>query len=160
HLALVAAGGTGAYTVYLDNFQVVTTATLPGTVTMKQNSTLTFTASGTDPDPGSGLNFGVDADSGAAGATIDAVTGAFTWTPTAAGTTNNISVFVNDNPINGAIAKTDSKVVTVVTTADTLAVQAAGVSAGETATLSWAATVGGTYQVQAKHGAEGDWGNV
>ncbi len=70
-LALVAAGGAGAYNVYLDNFLQV------------QNPALTYSL-----------------DAGApAGATIDANTGVFSWTPTAGQgpATYNLTVRVTDS---------------------------------------------------------------
>ena len=161
HLALVPNGGMGAYTVYVDNFEVIWTPTLPSTVTLNANSTFTFTASGTDPDPGSGLDFGLDADT-VAGATIDPATGAFTWTPTTSGTTNAISVFVNDNPINGAVAKTTSQTFNVIVNSDPFGVQSSAsglVAAGENVQLTWPAVAGASYQVQSKQEG-GDWTNV
>jgi len=113
-------GGVGAYTIYLDNFHVVTDTALPGTVNMTSDSTLTFTASATDPDPGSGLTYSLDADSNA-NAVIDSVTGAFSWTPGVADVgTSVFSVDVQDNPTNGAIPKDASANVTVVVSADPL----------------------------------------
>ena len=157
HLVIVPNAGSGAYTIHADNFEVVNTPPVSGTIAMNTGSTMTFTASGTDPDPGSGLNFGVDADSVSAGATMDGVTGAFTWTPTVAGTTN-ITVTVNDNPTNGALIKAASSTFTVVVSADPLGPQS--VSAGESATLSWPAVAGASYQVQYKHDANGQWANL
>jgi hypothetical protein len=70
-LALVAAGGSGVYNVYLDNFLQV------------QNASLTYSL-----DPGA-----------PAGATIDPSTGAFSWTPAPGqgSATYNITVRVTDN---------------------------------------------------------------
>ena len=155
----------GAHTMYLDNFEVVTTTALPGTVTMKANSTLTFTASAVDPNPGSGLGFGLDADTvEGTTATLDSATGAFTWTPTASGTTNDITVTVDDNPTNGGVPKSDSKTLTVITAADTLAPQSAEggsfVAGGDSVTLTWDSSVGATYKVQAKAAQGGDWTDV
>ncbi|MDB6024368.1 MAG: hypothetical protein JWM68_591 [Verrucomicrobiales bacterium] len=162
HLALVPNGGMGAYTVYVDNFEAIWTPALPSTVTLNANSTITFTASATDPDPGSGFDFGLDADA-APGSSIDAATGAFTWTPTTAGTTNAVTVFVNDNPINGAIAKTASQTFNVIVNSDPFGVQSGAngvVAAGESVTLSWSAIAGASYQIQSKQGSDGQWTNV
>ncbi len=160
HLALVGTA-TGAHTVYLDNFCVVTTAGLPGTVTMKANSTLTFTAAATDPDPGSGINYGLDADAPATAA-IDMNTGAFTWTPTTAGTTNSITIFANDNPTNGAPEKTDSRNITVVVSADALAAQSSDgfVAGGDTVEFTWDSVAGVTYKVQANAKGSSEWTDV
>ena len=161
HLALVPAGGTGAYTVYLDNFEVVTTTTLPGTLSMNAGSTLTFTATATDVDPGSGLSFGLDADA-PSGASINMTSGAFTWTPSTIGTTNSIAVFVNDNPTNGAPVKTDSKTLTVIVNSDPQAPQtdASFVASGESVQLTWESTAGVVYHVQTKSAADGEWIDV
>ncbi len=160
HLILYGAGGSGAYTIYLDNFQVVTTASLPGTVTMKASSTLTFTASATDPDPGAGLGYGIDADFQEAfpSAVMDPVTGAFTWTPGSAqaGTTNTIVVTAEDSPTNGGVQKADSKTVTVVVTSDTLAPQS---SSSDSLTLTWDSVSGTSYKIQAQNGS-GEWTDV
>lgn len=141
----------------LDNFQVVTTTALPGTVTIFADSVLTFGATATDADtPAQTLSFGLDADT-PVGTSIDLNTGAFTWTPTSAnaGTTNVITVFVNDNPLNGAPVKTDSKMLTVIVKADLFAVQsadAAGFAASdETVTLTWDAIIGQTYRIEFKN---------
>ena len=122
HLILVGQGGTGAYTIHVDNFDVVTTNTLPAeTVTMVTGSTLTFTASATDPDPGTGLAFSLGPDSNT-NAVIDSVTGAFTYTPPVgdAGTTNSIVVDVQDNPTNGSLPKDAASTITVIVNADPL----------------------------------------
>jgi hypothetical protein len=164
-LALVGAGGTGAYTVYLDNFQVVTTTALPGTVTVKANSSITFTASATDPDPGAGVGFGLDADFVEAHptATLGATTGVFDWTPGAGdvGTTNSIIVTADDDPTNGGIAKSDSKTLTIIVTADSLAPQSdesgTFVAGGDTVTLTWGSVSGATYAIQSKSSKGSDW---
>jgi len=53
NLALVPAGGTGAYTIYLDNFQVVTSSNLANVFTVNVGSTLAFTATGNGCGPSS-----------------------------------------------------------------------------------------------------------
>ena len=167
HLVLVGNGGTGAYTVYLDNFQVVTTTALPGTVTMKANSTLTFTASATDPDPGAGVGYGLDADFVEAhpSATLNGTTGAFSWTPSTAEVgTSSVTVTAEDSPTNGGVPKEDSKTFSIVVNADTLGAQSADgatfVAGGDTVTLSWEAAAGSSYVVQAKPSSGGDWTTV
>jgi hypothetical protein len=163
HIAFVPAGGMGAYNVYLDNFQAVTTTALPGTVTMYVDSVLTFNATATDADlPAQTLSFGLDADA-PAGTSLDQNTGAFIWTPTSAnaGTTNIITVFVNDNPLNGAPVKTDSKILTVIVKADLFAVQAADAgfaASDETVTLTWDAIVGESYRIEFKNSlGDAEW---
>ena len=54
-----------------------------GNKTVAELATLAFTATATDPDAGQTLTFSLDAPS-PAGATINASTGAFSWTPTEA----------------------------------------------------------------------------
>jgi len=164
HLALVGTSA-GAYTVYLDNFQVVTTTALPGTVTMKANSSLTFTATATDPDPGAGLGFGLDADFVEAHPTavLDGTTGVFTWTPAAGdiGTTNAMTVTAEDSPTNGGIEKSDSKAATIIVTSDTLAPQSvdggAFVAGEDTVRLEWDSIPGATYAIQAQSTKGGGW---
>ena len=163
HLILRGEGGTGAYTVYVDDFQVVNTQSLPGTVTMKAASTLTFSASATDPDPGTGLTYGLDADFAEThtNAIMNETTGAFTWTPgaTDVGTTNNITVLVSDDPTNNGIPKSASQAVTVIVNADAFAAQSASsgaVSADETVNLAWAAIPGTTYTIQYKESADAE----
>ena len=100
HLILLGNGGTGAYTVYVDNFEVVTTTALPGTVTMNASSTLSITATATDADvPAQAVSFGLDADANT-NAVLDRDTGAFTWTPGAgdAGTTSDFTITAEDDP--------------------------------------------------------------
>ncbi|MDB6024945.1 MAG: N-acetylmuramoyl-L-alanine amidase family 2, partial [Verrucomicrobiales bacterium] len=166
HIALIGAGGTGAYTVHMDNFQVVTTTALPGTVTMKANSTLTYTASATDPDPGAGISYGLDADFSEAHPTavLDPVTGAFAWTPGAgdAGITNSITVTAQDSPTNGALVKNDSKALTVVVTSDALGTQGTDgfVAGGDVSTLAWDSKPGVTYSIQTRSSSTGEWKTV
>ena len=157
HLALVPNGGMGAYTVYLDNFEVVTTPALPGTVSINVGSTFTLTVTGSDPDPGSGLQFGLDADA-PAGTSIDINTGAFTWTPAAGGTTNTITIFVNDNPTNGAPVKSASQTITAIVNADPFGPQNSDgvVAIGESAEIQWDSVAGHTYKLQYREG-ESDW---
>ncbi|MFN7139959.1 MAG: putative Ig domain-containing protein, partial [Limisphaerales bacterium] len=158
--------GTGVYTVHVDNFQVVevvpslnsSEATGLVELNVKAGSTLTFTASATDTDP---VTFAFE--SGApTGASLNASTGAFVWTPSAgqAGTTANIGIYVEDNPTNGGIKKRDADEFVVNVIADPVGPQNVSedgaVSAGETATLTWDSTPGTTYKVQSK-GADGVW---
>src|SRR6185436_19646778 len=51
-----------------------------GDKTVNEGSALTFTATATDPDSGQTLTFSLDAG-GPAGASINASSGAFSWTP-------------------------------------------------------------------------------
>jgi hypothetical protein len=165
HLALVPAGGTGAYTVYLDNFQVVSSPNLASSFTVNVGSTLAFTATGTDSDvPAQILDYSLDADA-PAGATIDQSTGVFSWTPGAADVgTYTMTVYVTDNPTNGANPKSDSKDITIVVANDPAPVQRtmvppvpAGrmvVSQNGNMDLNWPAASGSIYRVQYKDDLE------
>jgi hypothetical protein len=160
HLAIVPNGGMGAYNIYVDNFQMVTTNTLPAeTVTMNSGSALTFTATATDPDAGQSLTYSLD-EGAPAGASIDSSTGAFTWTSTSGGTTNSITVRVTDN---GTPSQGDAKTFTAIVNTDPLGVQSVEDSvlaeAGEAASLTWPAVSGTSYQVQFKQG-DGEWTNL
>ncbi|HVY70283.1 MAG TPA: lamin tail domain-containing protein, partial [Verrucomicrobiae bacterium] len=53
----------------------------PASVTVNEMETVTFTATATDPDPGQTVRFSLDPGA-PAGATLDAITGAFRWTTT------------------------------------------------------------------------------
>ncbi|MDB6029566.1 MAG: multidomain protein with s-layer y region, glug motif, ig motif, i-set domain, pkd domain, partial [Verrucomicrobiales bacterium] len=162
-LALVPNGGMGAYSIYVDNFEVATTSALPGTLSMNTGSTLTFTATATDPDlPAQTLTFSLDAGA-PTGASISGTTGAFTWTPTTgqANTTNIISVRVKDN---GAGLLSDVKTFTVMVTSDPFSAQGAqrvgAVAASESVKLQWDAIAGRTYQLQYKTNLnEATWQN-
>jgi hypothetical protein len=164
HIALVGNGGTGTYTVYVDNFEVVTTTTLPGTVMMKSSSSLSFTASGSDPETTAliyGLELGAPVE-----ATIGSTSGAFSWTPSVTydGTTNEITVYVEDSPAGATQTKRDSETLTVIVSADSIGAQAASdvgsIGAGESATIEWNAVPGAVYQVQCKSGVDDAWSDV
>ncbi len=164
HLALVANGGNGAYTVYVDNFEVVTTTALPGTLSMKSGSTLSFTATGSDPE-GYALTFGFE-EGAPVSATINSSNGAFLWTPTSIydGTTNDISVYVEDAPPGGYQTKRDAQIVTVIVTGDPVGPQSASgvgaIPAGEKITVEWNAMIGTSYQVQYKDDLVSEWKNI
>ncbi len=84
-----------------------------GNQSVDELSTLTFTATATDSDiPADTLTFTLDAASLAAGMTIDAVTGDFTWTPTEAdgGTTPSVTITVTDSGTGNLI---DSETFTI-----------------------------------------------
>lgn len=82
--------------------------------TIAEGSTLAFTATATDPNtPANALTFSLV--SAPAGASIDPVSGAFTWTPTGAQapSTNTIALRVTDN---GAPPLSDTKSFVVIVT--------------------------------------------
>ncbi len=85
-----------------------------GNKTVAELSTLAFTATATDPDAGQTLAFTLDAPS-PAGATIEASTGAFSWTPTEAQgpVAIPITVRVTDN---GSPALSDFETIAVAVT--------------------------------------------
>ncbi|MFN7137994.1 MAG: putative Ig domain-containing protein, partial [Limisphaerales bacterium] len=166
HLVLKAEGGTGVYTVYVDNFQVV--EVIPSLdsneedgvkeLYVKAGSTLTFNASAIDTDP---VTFGFETTA-PVGASLNASTGAFSWTPSAgdAGASYDIGIYVQDNPTNGGLKKQDADEFVVHVVADAVgpqnATDAGMVSAGEAVLLTWDSTAGSTYKVQSK-GADGQW---
>lgn len=165
-IIIVGAGGTGVYQVYFDNFQIVTTTALPSPVTMKANSTLQFTASASDPNPGAGVTFGLDADFSEAhtNALIHPVTGAFTWTPgTADIGTTNIPVIADDEPTDGGVPKSDSETFTVVVTSDTLGALGSDgnfIAGGDTVTLAWDSVAGQAYKVQLRAKESSNWADI
>jgi len=83
-----------------------------GNKTVDEGAALTFAASATDSDlPANTLTFSLDAGA-PAGASINASTGAFSWTPpeSAGGTTISITIRVTDN---GTPTLTDSETINV-----------------------------------------------
>ncbi len=82
-----------------------------GSKTVKEMTPLTFTASATEPDAGQTLTYSLDAGS-PAGASINASTGAFSWTPTEAQGPGSypITVRVTDN---GSPSSNDFETITV-----------------------------------------------
>jgi hypothetical protein len=83
-----------------------------GNRSVSEGATLSFTATGSDPDlPAQALTYSLDAGA-PAGAAINATTGAFTWTPTEAQGpgTYPLTVRVTDN---GSPALADSETVTL-----------------------------------------------
>ncbi|MGH7681629.1 MAG: putative Ig domain-containing protein, partial [Candidatus Eiseniibacteriota bacterium] len=75
-----------AITITVHDVNAAPVLALIGSKTVLPMVALTFTASATDPDiPVNTLTFSLDAGE-PAGATIDPTSGAFSWTPTAAGT--------------------------------------------------------------------------
>ena len=157
-LAIIPNGSLGAYTVYVDNFKQIYTYASTNTVVANTGATIAFTASGTDTDvPAQPLYFALDADFSDAhtNATLNETNGVFSWTPTSsdAGTTNDITLFVEDAPANGSVVKSDSQTINVVVKADPLGVQSAGIdaswaAAGESVKLEWEAIIGHEYVIQ------------
>ena len=82
-----------------------------GNKSVNEGSLLTFTATATDADlPANGLTYSLDAGA-PTGATINATTGVFTWTPTESqgGASYNVTVRVTDN---GSPALNDFETIT------------------------------------------------
>ena len=83
-----------------------------GNKSVNEGSLLTFTATATDADlPANGLTYSLDAGA-PAGATINATTGVFTWTPTESqgGSSYNVTVRVTDN---GSPALSDFETISI-----------------------------------------------
>ena len=111
--------GTGAltdsetFTVTVNDINSPPVLGAIGDQSVDEGSTLTFTATATDPDdPSDTLSYSLDAASIALGMTINASTGAFSWTPSESqgGTTPSVTVTVTDD---GTGALTDSETFTV-----------------------------------------------
>ncbi len=161
HLILKGEGGTGVYTVYVDNFQVVevipslnsTEETGVVELTVKAGSSVAFTASATDTDA---VTFGFGSVA-PAGASLNAATGAFAWTPSVgqAGLAYDIGIYVEDSPTSGAIKKRDSDEFVVNVIADAINPQNPAASTSGS-TLVWDSTPGSTYKVQSA-GENGQW---
>ena len=82
-----------------------------GNKTVNENSALDFTASATDADPGQTLAYSLDAGAPAS-ASINPVTGAFTWTPTEAQGPGSFPITVRATD-NGTNHLSDSETITV-----------------------------------------------
>jgi subtilisin family serine protease len=110
-------------------------------------STITFTATATDPDaPANSLSFSLTG--GPVGAAINPATGTFSWTPTEsqAPTTNFITVRIRDD---GAPALEDSKAVVIVVFRQ-LRITSAEKLGANSMMLAWTSIPGKAYQLQAK----------
>jgi hypothetical protein len=121
-LALVPAGGTGQYTIWVDNFEVISSASLASAITIYTSNTLTFTATSTDSDvPAQTRTYSLDAGA-PAGASINSSSGAFTWTPTSgqANTTNIITARAIDD---GSPTMSGAQSFTVIVRGDTIGVK-------------------------------------
>jgi len=112
--------------------------------TIVESATLTFTNSATDPDvPANELTFSLDPNP-PTGATINATSGVFTWTPSLkyASMTNSISVRVTDNGVPPA---SDDKTFKVIVAAKPRLVSIAESPDGFF-TLEWRVYPGRTYR--------------
>jgi hypothetical protein len=106
---------------------------------------LTFTATATDSDvPPQQLTYSLDAGA-PAGATINANSGAFSWTPNAAGNVN-LTVHVTDN---GAPVRSDFETITVQVLAGPNFTSS--VRNGNNFEMTWATLVGKKYAVDFKN---------
>jgi PKD repeat protein len=95
------------FTITVGNVNRPPVLNLIGAKTATVGQPFTFTATATDPDAGSALTF--SAGNLPTGATLNATTGVFNWTPTATGT-SSVTVTVTDN---GSPAQNDFEVVTI-----------------------------------------------
>jgi len=111
--------GTGAltdsetFTITVNDINSAPVLGAIGDQSVDEGSTLTFTATATDPDdPSDTLTYRLDAASLALGMTINASTGAFSWTPNESqgGTTPSVTVTVMDD---GTSTFTDTETFTV-----------------------------------------------
>jgi RHS repeat-associated protein len=118
-----------------------------GNQSVDEQATLSFTASATDQDlPGQTLTFSLDPASLALGMSINASSGAFTWTPgeSQGGATYTATITVTDNgsnPVNLSDSETISITVNEVNVAPVLA-PIGNQSVDEQATLSFTPSAG------------------
>ena len=131
------------FTVTVNDVNVAPVLGVIGNQSINELATLTFIATATDSDlPADTLTFTLDAASLAAGMTIDANTGVFSWTPTEGqgGSAPSVIVTVTDNGTGNLI---DSETFTI-TVADINTAPVLGAignqSINELATLSFTAT--------------------
>ncbi|MEQ1562385.1 MAG: Ig-like domain-containing protein, partial [Nitrospiraceae bacterium] len=107
-------GGTATATVALTIVAVNDAPVLNviGNMAVDEQTALSFTATATDVDAGQTRSFSLDAAALALGATIDAATGAFSWTPTEAQGAGlyNVTITVTDN---GTPALSDSETIQI-----------------------------------------------
>jgi VCBS repeat-containing protein len=103
---------TAVITITLTNVNEAPVLGAIGNQQINELSALTFTATATDVDAGQTHTFALDAAALAFGATIDATTGAFSWTPTEAQGpgTYQVTVTVTDN---GSPALSDSETIQI-----------------------------------------------
>ena len=103
------------FTITVNEINVAPVLGAIGNQTVDELSTLSFTATATDADlPADTLTYSLDAASIALGMSIDANTGAFTWTPTESqgGITPSVTVTVTDNG-NGNLVDSETFTITV-----------------------------------------------
>ncbi|MFN7138617.1 MAG: putative Ig domain-containing protein, partial [Limisphaerales bacterium] len=113
-VAIVPDGGMGTYNVYFDDFEVIETTS---NFIVDTLANISFQCTATDADRLAGgalqeLTFSLDSNA-PTNATIDPVTGVFSWTPTAeqSPSTNVITIRVTDN---GTPALSNAKNVTII----------------------------------------------
>jgi hypothetical protein len=124
--------------------------TNPGTQTVKVGQLLSFTVSASDPDqPAQTIAFSLDTPP--QGASINASTGAFTWTPTSAQAgTNTLHVRVTDNGTPPLSATADFNVVVTATQSGSITVTGT-VDVTGNPTINWTSQTGVTYRVEYKN---------
>ena len=131
------------FTITVGDTNLAPVLTAIGNQTVNEGATLSFTASATDTDlPGQTLTYSLDAASIALGMTINANTGAFSWTPSEAqgGLTPSVTITVTDN---GSGNLTDSETFAITVGDTNLAPVLAAIgnqSVNEGATLSFTAS--------------------
>ena len=131
------------FTITVGDTNLAPVLTAIGNQSVNEGATLSFTASATDTDlPGQTLTYSLDAASIALGMTINANTGAFSWTPSEAqgGLTPSVTITVTDN---GSGNLTDSETFAITVGDTNLAPVLAAIgnqSVNEGATLSFTAS--------------------
>jgi hypothetical protein len=83
--------------------------------TVRRGQEVAFTATATDIDTGSVLTFSIDPESANLGATIDPVTGEFSWTPSATQPVGPVTlrILVTDNGTPDALADSEEIIINV-----------------------------------------------
>lgn len=150
---------TAEFTVTVAEVNVPPVLAAIGNKTVEENATLSFVINGTDTDlPAQTLTYTMEGTI-PVGASFNAATRTFTWTPTgaAAPSTNTVTFRVTDN---GSPAASDSEIVTIVVTAIDAEVTLAQpqVNPNGSVTLSWSTVAGRSYRVEFKNSlTETNW---
>ena len=103
------------FTITVNDVNIAPVLGAIGNQSINELATLTFTATATDSDlPADTLTFSLDAASIAAGMSIDANTGVFSWTPTEGqgGSTPSVTITVTDNG-TGNLVDSETFIITV-----------------------------------------------
>jgi hypothetical protein len=152
-----ALSNTMTFTVVVNEVNSAPVLTAIPNQTNAPGTMITFTATATDDDqPAQMLIYSLDAGA-PAGASINGLSGLFTWTPTGSqsGTTNEITVRVTDD---GSPTLSHTRSFTVLVTRE-LKVTEIEVNGG-VVTITWDSTPGRSYRLQRKINLNDDWSDT